>query len=175
MAQLFVNAARLPQVNPHITTFPGGARIKEKTCDRISWTQSQAFFTFERTRTPRIPHWGSISRCSYSRHLSKLYTKDASNLYKIKTQHSGVPKLLTRHEATVRFWFWKEERRSEWETALALKKKTPSRTIRSPRRRGTADGIRTHDLQSRSLALYPAELRPHILFAPTLQGQKYLV
>ncbi len=36
---------------------------------------------------------------------------------------------------------------------------------------GTADGIRTHDLQSRSLALYPAELRPHILFALTLQGQ----
>jgi len=33
----------LPQVNPQITTFPGGARIKEKTCDRISWTQSQAF------------------------------------------------------------------------------------------------------------------------------------
>ena len=27
---------------------------------------------------------------------------------------------------------------------------------------GTADGIRTHDLQSRSLALYPAELQPHI-------------
>ena len=27
---------------------------------------------------------------------------------------------------------------------------------------GTADGIRTHDLQSRSLALYPAELRPRI-------------
>ena len=27
---------------------------------------------------------------------------------------------------------------------------------------GTADGIRTHDLQSRSLALYPAELRPHL-------------
>ena len=26
---------------------------------------------------------------------------------------------------------------------------------------GTADGIRTHDLQSRSLALYPAELQPH--------------
>ena len=25
---------------------------------------------------------------------------------------------------------------------------------------GTADGIRTHDLQSRSLALYPAELQP---------------
>ena len=40
---------------------------------------------------------------------------------------------------------------------------------------GTADGIRTHDLQSRSLALYPAELRPHILFAPTLQGQNLLV
>ena len=27
---------------------------------------------------------------------------------------------------------------------------------------GTADGIRTHDLQSRSLALYPAELQPQI-------------
>ena len=27
---------------------------------------------------------------------------------------------------------------------------------------GTDDGIRTHDLQSRSLALYPAELQPHI-------------
>ena len=27
---------------------------------------------------------------------------------------------------------------------------------------GTADGIRTHDLQSRSLALYPAELQPHM-------------
>ena len=27
---------------------------------------------------------------------------------------------------------------------------------------GTADGIRTHDLQSRSLALYPAELQPRI-------------
>ncbi len=27
---------------------------------------------------------------------------------------------------------------------------------------GTADGIRTHDLQSRSLALYPAELQPHV-------------
>ena len=40
---------------------------------------------------------------------------------------------------------------------------------------GTADGIRTHDLQSRSLALYPAELQPHILFAQTLQGKKHLV
>ena len=30
-------------------------------------------------------------------------------------------------------------------------------------RNGTADGIRTHDLQSRSLALYPAELQPHIV------------
>ena len=30
---------------------------------------------------------------------------------------------------------------------------------------GTADGIRTHDLQSRSLALYPAELQPHIYMA----------
>ena len=29
---------------------------------------------------------------------------------------------------------------------------------------GTADGIRTHDLQSRSLALYPAELQPHTAF-----------
>ena len=27
---------------------------------------------------------------------------------------------------------------------------------------GTADGIRTHDLQSRSLALYPAELQPRL-------------
>ena len=27
---------------------------------------------------------------------------------------------------------------------------------------GTADGIRTHDLQSRSLALYPAELQPRM-------------
>ncbi len=35
--------------------------------------------------------------------LSMLYTKDAAYLYKIKTQHSGVPKLSTRHEATVRF------------------------------------------------------------------------
>ena len=31
-----------------------------------------------------------------------------------------------------------------------------------PRRGGTPDGIRTHDLQSRSLTLYPAELRAHI-------------
>ena len=30
-------------------------------------------------------------------------------------------------------------------------------------RNGTADGIRTHDLQSRSLALYPAELQPQIV------------
>ena len=44
----------------------------------------------------------------------------------------------------------------------ALKKEASSRTICSPRRRGTPDGIRTHDLQSRSLALYPAELRAHI-------------
>ena len=28
--------------------------------------------------------------------------------------------------------------------------------------RGTPDAIRTHDLQSRSLTLYPAELRAHI-------------
>lgn len=27
---------------------------------------------------------------------------------------------------------------------------------------GTPDGIRTHDLQSRSLTLYPTELRAHI-------------
>ena len=27
---------------------------------------------------------------------------------------------------------------------------------------GTPDGIRTHDLQSRSLTLYPAELRAHL-------------
>ena len=29
--------------------------------------------------------------------------------------------------------------------------------------RGMPDGIRTHDLQSRSLTLYPAELRAHII------------
>ena len=33
---------------------------------------------------------------------------------------------------------------------------------------GTPDGIRTHDLQSRSLTLYPAELRAHISFARIL-------
>ena len=33
---------------------------------------------------------------------------------------------------------------------------------------GTADGIRTHDLQSRSLALYPAELQPHLHVAKAL-------
>ncbi len=38
---------------------------------------------------------------------------------------------------------------------------------------GTADGIRTHDLQSRSLALYPAELRPHV--HPYLQGGRNLL
>ena len=43
----------------------------------------------------------------------------------------------------------------------APKKLTPGRVSFF----GTADGIRTHDLQSRSLALYPAELRPHSLTA----------
>ncbi len=36
--------------------------------------------------------------------------------------------------------------------------------MRSPRRRGTPDWIRTGDLQSRSLSLYPTELRAHIKF-----------
>ncbi len=36
---------------------------------------------------------------------------------------------------------------------------------RSPFRRGTPDAIRTHDLQSRSLTLYPAELQAHIQLA----------
>lgn len=33
---------------------------------------------------------------------------------------------------------------------------------------GTPDAIRTHDLQSRSLTLYPAELRAHI--TPQMRG-----
>ena len=34
---------------------------------------------------------------------------------------------------------------------------------------GTPDAIRTHDLQSRSLTLYPAELRARMQFIYTLQ------
>ena len=37
---------------------------------------------------------------------------------------------------------------------------------------GTADGIRTHDLQSRSLALYPAELQPHMGALPKHYSKK---
>ena len=42
--------------------------------------------------------------------------------------------------------------------AEATKKITPYNCTGS----GTPDAIRTHDLQSRSLTLYPAELRAHI-------------
>ena len=38
-----------------------------------------------------------------ARFLSDLYTKDAVSLYKIKTRHSGAPKLSTRRKAPVRF------------------------------------------------------------------------
>ena len=39
---------------------------------------------------------------------------------------------------------------------------------RSLLRLGMPDAIRTHDLQSRSLTLYPAELRAHIRFFKAL-------
>ena len=40
---------------------------------------------------------------------------------------------------------------------------TKNRNKRNLFRRGMPGAIRTHDLQSRSLTLYPAELRAHIL------------
>ena len=56
--------------------------------------------------------------------------------------------------------------------AFIRNEKTPSRTIRSPRRRGTPDAIRTHDLQSRSLTLYPTELRARISLRPIHYNRK---
>ena len=50
---------------------------------------------------------------------------------------------------------------TEWMTILPQAKKNVG-TKRTLLRRGTPDGIRTHDLQSRSLTLYPAELRARI-------------
>ena len=46
--------------------------------------------------------------------------------------------------------------------AVACKEKDNSLASKLLSYYGTADGIRTHDLQSRSLALYPAELQPQI-------------
>ena len=45
-------------------------------------------------------------------------------------------------------------------------------TEQGPFRRGMPDAIRTHDLQSRSLTLYPAELRAHILIKIQTEQQK---
>ena len=48
---------------------------------------------------------------------------------KIKTQHSAMPKLSTRHEAPVRFCFWKEEQRKEREATFDARHKKSSQAM----------------------------------------------
>ena len=63
-------------------------------------------------------------------------------------------------------------RQNESEAELALKKGNAAGNKFIPRRRGTPDAIRTHDLQSRSLTLYPAELQARMSSAIFSIAQK---
>ena len=72
-----------------------------------------------------------------------------------------------------RVQFGKEEQRSERAPTIILKEKSSEQAIRSLLRRGTPDAIRTHDLQSRSLTLYPAELQARIFEPEYYNASRY--
>ena len=64
-------------------------------------------------------------------------------------------------------------------SSCTIKKTTGNSSRITDRKPGTPDAIRTHDLQSRSLTLYPAELQAHIkllcyymFLSAFCQGQK---
>jgi hypothetical protein len=62
----------------------------------------------------------------------------------------------------------KKDARFRREHKTIIKKKAPNAICVSRLSTGTPDAIRTHDLQSRSLTLYPAELRAHNGYSNTI-------
>ena len=81
----------------------------------------------------------------------------------IPTANKNVNEKFSREPERLNELRRQNEELKQREYALTLKKS--EQAIQGLLRPGTPDGIRTHDLQSRSLTLYPAELRAHLRFS----------